>query len=364
MIALTKIQLVRSVTRLWQTIRCASIPTLLGSALAIALAPAYGQGIVDPAAMARRQSNLTYAETFETPVRRVISRDDGLSGKAANMDGARIGVRIPQEGVINKAAGTISWWGRMDAEAIKTTTLMTIGPGYINYFGKEGSSDIRHSHKYGHYFSEFGGPTFVNYPDGGLQAGDWHYFAYTWNGVQTQFYVDGAPVATMVLNKPFSELSPYEFVELGQPGAMSIDEVRVYNCDLTREELAGFATAVKLAGPPKIMALEVPEQLAGADQPALRAVYRLSDNSVQVYAAMPGLGTEPMEVKATLRAPDGTVVSQTTYPQVSLAEMFHASLQVEKPLADGVYSVELARDVNSRPPLSGIMRSGKAICSE
>ena len=342
MIALTKIQLVRSVTRLWQTIRCASIPTLLGSALAIALAPAYGQGIVDPAAMARRQSNLTYAETFETPVRRVISRDDGLSGKAANMDGARIGVRIPQEGVINKAAGTISWWGRMDAEAIKTTTLMTIGPGYINYFGKEGSSDIRHSHKYGHYFSEFGGPTFVNYPDGGLQAGDWHYFAYTWNGVQTQFYVDGAPVATMVLNKPFSELSPYEFVELGQPGAMSIDEVRVYNCDLTREELAGFATAVKLAGPPKIMALEVPEQLAGADQPALRAVYRLSDNSVQVYAAMPGLGTEPMEVKATLRAPDGTVVSQTTYPQVSLAEMFHASLQVEKPLADGVYSVELA----------------------
>jgi alpha-L-arabinofuranosidase len=32
------------------------------------------------------------------------------------------------------------------------------------------------------------------------------------------------------------------------------------------------------------MALKVPEQLAGADQPALSAIYRLSDNSVQVYA--------------------------------------------------------------------------------
>lgn len=105
MIALPKIQLVRSGTRLWQTIRCASIPILLGTALAIALAPAYGQGIVDPAAMARRQSNLTYAETFETPITGIEGRDDGLSGKAANMDGARSGVRIPQKDVINKPSG-------------------------------------------------------------------------------------------------------------------------------------------------------------------------------------------------------------------------------------------------------------------
>ena len=209
MIALSKIQLVGSGTRLRQTIRCASIPILLGSAVAIALAPAYGQGIVDPAAMARRQSNLTYAESFEKPITGIGSRDNGLSGKAANMDGAGSGVRIPQKGVINKAAGTISWWGRMDAEAIKTSRLMSMGSGYINYFGKEGSSDIRHSHKLGHYFSEFGGPTFVSYPDGGLQAGDWHAFAYTWNGVQPRLYVDGMPVASLVFKKPFSELPPY-----------------------------------------------------------------------------------------------------------------------------------------------------------
>jgi hypothetical protein len=349
MIALPKIQLAQAGTHLWQTIRCASIPILLASVLASAWAPVYGQGIIDPAALARRQSNLTYAQTFETPQPMITSREDGLSGKAANLEGARSGVRVPQEGVINKPAGTISWWGRLDAESIKGTTLLTIGPNYINYFGREGSSDVRHSHKVGHDYNILGGgrnspglSSFVYYPDGGLKPGDWHYFAFTWNGVQTQFYVDGIPAASQVLNKPFSELPPYEFVELGQPGAMSIDEVRVYNGELTREELVGFAASVKLGGPPKIMALKVPEQLAGADQPALSAIYRLSDNSVQVYAGLPGLGKEPMDVMATVRAPDGTVVSQTTYPKVSLATMFQASLKVEKPLADGVYSVVLA----------------------
>lgn len=319
-------------------------PILAAGLLALLLPlGALAQAIVDPSGLSRLRDGLTFAESFDrgaAPYGEAVP--DGIAGQAVRLTGAATGVRIPRGSVVNPAGGTIAWWERFEAEAIKTVALMQLLEGqYINYFGREGSSDSRHRHKLGHYWNILYGPVFVEYPDGGLQPGAWHHFAYTWNGNLTRFYVDGVPAAAQVLSKPFSAMPGFTAIELGQAGPFTLDEVRIYNRELTREELQGFVAAVRGGGETRRMALAVPERLASADLPAFRVAYRLSDHTVQLYADLSGHGDAPLDVAVAVAAPDGTTVARQTLAAVSPAVLLYAALPVGKPLADGMYTAEL-----------------------
>jgi len=320
----------------------------MGVLAALWATAARGQTIIDPGILEKIRDSVCFSETFDAADANAFGGRlvDGMVGKALSTKGAKTGAAFPAERTMNPAAGTISWWARYDVAAIKSVPVFTLNVRggtvlYVNFFGKEGSSDPRHSNRLGHYYNRLGAAVFAAYPEG-IPKGKWMHFAFAWNGNVTRFYVNGLPSSTQTTPKPFSALK-FDAFTLGGAGEYVFDEVRVYNRELTREELRAYAAAVRMGGPVAKMALAVPEKLARRVQAALRVAYRLSDHAVQVYADLSGgANAGPMGVKVVVRDGAGAALSGRSFTLADPTALFYASIPMGKPLPDGTYHVELS----------------------
>jgi hypothetical protein len=329
---------------------------LLGANLSAAQdADAEFADVIDPTILEKISEEITYADTFDRQEdEKKGELKPGINGKGLHVTKA---LRIKTEKIMNFSSGTISWWFKLDKEAI-TTVFFLHGPGvYINYFGLKGSSDYRHVHKKGFYWNTTnGGVTGINYPDGVPPTpkhpqAEWMHMAWTWNGNKSEIYVNGVKRAWMDAPKLFSDLKKItKYLDFGDtPYAkpqrgMTIDEIRFYNRALTEAEIKNYFRAAQSPSL-KEMAFRVPEKLADRAQTSIRACYRLSDNSILLYgdfseySYMSLLGDIPGKI--TIKAPDGKIVYQGDFKVKYPDQLFFADFKLKNLLPTGNYKVEL-----------------------
>lgn len=304
--------------------------------------PVAAQVIIDPIALQNVRAATCFAETFDgTNAAPYGAAVEGFHGQAVSTKSAKSGPTFSRD-VVNPTAGTITWWARYDFAAIKTVPVFAMEGGlYINFFGKEGSTDPRHSNCLGHYVNAFGGAAFAAYPEG-IPANTWMHFAFTWNGDQTLFYVNGNVSSVQTTSKPFSAL-PFRTFTLGGAGDYVFDELRVYNRTLSQTEIkATIAAARSDVAEIRRMALGLPERLASAKAVSLRATYRLSDHAVQVYSDLSAFGvSNQTDVLVIVRAPDKVPLITRPFTACDPGRLFHASIPADRPLSNGVYTVEV-----------------------
>ncbi len=320
-------------------------------ALTAALLPASAQVIIDPIALRNVQARLCFAESFDDPARATEYGGEsvpGFAGAAIAMKNAKAPLTFPSS-LLNPSAGTISWWARYDFAAQITVPVLGLdsgGPLYINFFGDHGSTDSRHSNCLGHYFNSLGGPYFASYPTG-IPSNQWMHFAFTWNGNQTTFYVNGYLSSGQTTAKPFSALKVTSFF-LGWSGEYVFDEVRLYNRDLSHAEIQGYAAAAR-SGEAAVrrMALEAPAQLADRQAASVRAVYRLSDHAVLAYSDLQAGGfTNRVDVRVAVTGPKSETILTQDFKAVDPARLFCASLPAGRPLDPGMYQVTMTLGTN------------------
>ncbi len=325
---------------------------IAGLTVGAVILPLQAQVIIDPIALRNVQASVCYAEAFDEPARAVEfggASVPGFAGAAIAMKGAKAPLTFPSS-LLNPSAGTISWWARYDFAAQITVPVLGLdggGPLYINFFGDHGSTDIRHKNCLGHYFNSLGGPVFAVYPVG-IPSNQWTHFAFTWNGNQTTFYVNGYISSGQTTAKPFSALKVTSF-SLGGIGEYVFDEVRLYNRALSHAEIQGYAAAAR-SGEAAVrqMALAAPAQLAARQAASVRAVYRLSDHTVLAYSDLQAAGfTNRVDVRVAVTGPKNDTVLTQEFKAVDPARLFCASLPAGRPLDPGLYRVAMTLGTNT-----------------
>lgn len=314
--------------------------------------PAPAADVVDPAMLAGLRDSVCFAESFEAlRAGDTGTLTEGLVGKAYETAG---NWTIDVAAVLPQGAGTIGWWARHDFDSTAGASLLSLDNGsslYLNFYGTS-SSDPRHR-EIGHLWSTLFGAQFARYP-GTVKPQTWHHFALTWEGDEVTAYFDGGlcsrargsggatfsslGVTTLTLGDPYADPAK-------EPGRRTrFDELRIYNRALTAAEVRAYVLAFKQGGRVQEMAAAVPATPAARDTLGLRAAYRLSDHTVQVYGDLAILAPQgSVEVCLHIAAAKGDAIIQKSYPGVDPKAPFHASLPVP-PLADGVYSVVLDVD--------------------
>ena len=277
---------------------------------------------------------------FDDTVSPVVARGDktpqlespavfrpGLRGNALliglDEQNIRRGVEYPHEKNINWTRGTISFW-------VKPVNWKGSDTGYFAMFfstwaGKNNFFIYKYYEGETLYFMR--GPhsfwTFSLYRPGEWKTGEWHHVVCAWDTVQQVIYIDGQLAAEHRMIFPLKDFSPKKDFIIGEnkrtmklkdKGRMSlIDEFRIYDRILTRQEVLELYNQDKPAGIPPKGLVTVPygkKTFTGSgftdlktDEYALKQnVYTLSFDDRNLYIS---LRDAVPNAKAELTSPSG-----------------------------------------------------------
>ncbi len=315
--------------------------------------------IIDPVKLAEMAGAVMAAESFEAePTQPDAALTEGLAGKRLDLAASRAPLTFDCPEVLNPAAGAVSWWMRFRSEiADAAIKLAQIDGGrmYIMYQGI-GGWDPRHRHRLGHYYLE---PDikFIRYPTGICptpEAPDlrWTNITWTWETNRSRVYIDGELASELTHERNAAAIvAQFRTLQLGAPGQDAVlDEVRFHNRTLTQADIRGYISAVRSEAL-REMALRLPVEFAGKIAGSLRAVYRVSDHSVLLYAGLDKCLPAAGEVTATLAEAGGKTLWRRTLAVAHPDQLLRAALPLATPLADGVYQVTL-QPANGGQPLT------------
>ncbi len=308
-----------------------------------------GVDVVDPAMLAGLRDSVCFSESFEA-VRDgdIGTLTEGLVGKAYATAGS---YTIDVATVLPQGAGAIGWWARHDFDSTAGASLLSLNRGsalYLNFIGTS-SSDYRHT-EIGQFWCRLFGAEFARYP-GTVKPQTWHHFVLTWEGDEMTAYFDGglcssargrggATFSSMGV-KTLTLGNPYVDPAKAPDRVTRFDELRIYNRALTAAEVRAYVMAFRQGGAVREMAVAVGAAPAARDTLGLRAAYRLSDSTIQVYGDLAILAAqERVEVRLRVADDKGETICEQHCPGVAPQTPFHVSLPVP-PLADGGYTVDL-----------------------
>ena len=284
-------------------------------------ASANAQGSEKSRLLAGLRDSVCFAETFDgADSARFGAATDGVAGRAVANGG---NVAFATSNILSRATGTISWWSRMNFDTAYGSILLTFDDGgtfYANFIGAKGANDPRHAELF-YWNGKRVGQVGVTYP------------------------LSTLPLARFTLGNqwPGKDKREYQF-----------DELRVYNRCLTEAELMAYVEAIRAGGERARQALESPAVPARRDVVGLRAGYRISDHAVQIFSDLSTANVKigaPVEVR--VENPDGREMVKQTVSCTHTGRLFHASLPVKRPLADGDYRVVLTAPRADKGPAVG-----------
>ena len=186
----------------------------------------------------------------------------GVKGKALlvglDEQNVRRGVQYPHEKNLDWTKGTISFW-------VKPVNWTGRDTGFFAmFFSTAAGKNLFYIYKYhtGEYLyllrGENPGWLFSIYRPGEWKKGEWHHVACVWDPVQQAIYIDGQLMAVNRVYFPLKDLSEKKDFVIGEnkrtmslknKGRMSlIDEFRIYDRILSREEIAALYLQDKPAG--------------------------------------------------------------------------------------------------------------------
>ncbi len=306
--------------------------------------------IIDPVKLAEMSRSLMAATSFdEVTAHPGAVLTDGLAGKGVDLAATTQPLTFNCADVINPAAGAVSWWVRFRSEVTDASIrLAGIGDGGRMYIMYQGSKawDARHRHRFGHYFLN-SDLKFIQYPSGICPTPEtpgprWINITWTWEANRTRVYVDGELASELTHDQNFVQFAKkFDRLQLGAPGQDAVlDEVRFYNRSLSQADIRGYIAAVQ-SDALRDSALRLPAEFAGKIAGSLRAVYRVSDHALVLYA---GLG-EMMatEGNARIRIVDAndTEVLQKVVQVTNPQEIFRTAIVLPENLLAGDYAVTL-----------------------
>ena len=168
----------------------------------------------------------------------------GIRGKGLVTGIAKQAVRFKAPGNINPQKGTVSFW----VKGFPGVRWNLRDRKFYHFFQWINKDNIR-IYKYSiNSFTRFYERKKIHfYPP--YKEDEWNFFAFTWNGPDLKWYLNGELVNNVIREKPFPPVSKHSFFEIGQfqgKGGTEnrvTDELIIYNRPLTRTEIFSLYAA-------------------------------------------------------------------------------------------------------------------------